>query len=103
MLAESGCDPAPVDGNRCAGDRCRRITGEEDCQRGHFLDLDELLGWLALENDFLDDVSSRQIVRLRLIVNLLVNQWRFDEAGAYGITGNALLCRFQRNRQNATG
>src|SRR6266850_4700340 len=91
------CHPSAVDRQRRAGNRGGGIAAEKHRKRGHFLDLDELLARLALEDDVPDDVLARDAVHLRLVIDLLLHQRSQHVPRADRVAGDALARGLERH------
>src|SRR5439155_11442171 len=83
-----GCPPA-VDRQIGTSDLARRVGTQEDRQRRNLLDRDELLRWLSLQQDILDDLFARQTARLHGLRDLLLDERCPDIAGTYAVHRDA--------------
>src|SRR5262245_37206612 len=83
--------PASFDRQRDAGNRGRRRRAQEDGRGRNFFGFHELLRRLPREQNVPDHLIARDVVRLRLVIDLLFHQRCADIAGAKGVAGDAVL------------
>ena len=88
--------PPAVDRQRSAGDRSRRVAGEEDGQRAQLFHAGKMLVGLLRQQHVVNDFFARDAVRLGLAVDLRFDQRGIDIAGADRVARNALFRRLER-------
>src|SRR2546422_11756256 len=85
------CRPTAVDRQDRASDRRRGVAGEERRKRGYFIDRNELLGRLRVEQYIFDHVIFGDAPGLCRIGNLLLHERRPDIARTDRVHGDAVL------------
>ena len=88
--------PAAVDRQRDPGDRGRRFARQKHGERAELLDSGEALVRLLGEQHVADDLLARDVVRLRLTLDLRLDERRVDVAGADRVAGDAFLGGLER-------
>jgi hypothetical protein len=72
------------------------VAGQESSQRAELFHCGKTPIGLLGEQNFTDDLLARDAVRLRLALDLRLDQGRIDVAGTNGVAGDALLGRLKR-------
>src|SRR3954465_6906969 len=83
--------PTAVDQQGGAGDRRSAVAAEECNRSGDFLDRYEALGWLLRQEDLANNLIAADAMRLRLALDLALNQRCPHIAGTHRIAGHATL------------
>src|SRR6188472_2398357 len=96
MAFASMCGPAAVDGECSPGNRDGGVAGQENSQRAQFFNGSKTLIRLMGEQNVTDYLLARDPVRLRLALDLRLDQGCIDIARANGVAGDALLGRLKR-------
>src|SRR3954452_4139623 len=89
--------PAAVDREGDSGDRCSGGARKEHGEIAYFLGRCEPLVWLLGEQNVADDLLARDVVRLRLPLDLRLDERRVDIAGADRVAGDPFLRRLERD------
>src|SRR5579872_2163176 len=94
--------PTMADDERLTGQRVRREGREKYRRFGDVLDRGELAVHRLLEHHVADDFGFRNAERVRLLRDLLFDQWRSHEAGADDIGTHAIGGAFFRHHLGQT-
>src|SRR5258708_22725285 len=94
--------PSAIDRKGRSRDRGAALAGEEYGQGPDLLDGCEALVWLVHQQDVADHLVARDTMRLRLIVDLLLDERRPHIAGANSIAGDAELRTLERDHLGET-
>jgi hypothetical protein len=94
--------PAAVDAEVRAGNLRGVVTTQEQCERSHLLDRDELLSRLGREQDVVDHLIPAHVACLHRVRDLFLHQRRPDIAGADAVAGDSRFRELQRHRLGET-
>src|SRR5947209_10241973 len=89
--------PAAIDRQGGPGDRSRGVTCKEYGDRAELFDRREMLVGLLRQQYVVNDLLARDMMRLRLTVDLRLDQGGVNIAGADRVDGDAFLGGLQRS------